>query len=72
MKAFEAVIKRGGPNLSSFYTAEDLYWAYMTEPNPGLSIQSRSCWAIAAAYECGIIEGIRSERARRAKGKGKK
>ena len=67
LSALEIVDKRGGPNMANWHKAVKMFKTYRA-----LDKNCNKCsgyiadgLALAAVYECGIIEGKRQERARR-------
>lgn len=64
ISSLDALDRKGGASVENIYLALDLYKSYL-KMMPGTS----NSFAIAAVYECGKIDGIREERARRKKNK---
>lgn len=70
LSALEVIERAGGPCVSQFYYARDLFNAYYSAHTDGrpMSIAEERFnhgFALAAVYAAGKIDGIRQERARR-------
>lgn len=70
ISAIEAVERARGAGVRYFYEARELFDKYFKNhcsPRPVSLAEGRyeHDFALAAVYECGIIEGKRQERARR-------